>query len=200
MVVAAIVQQRGGVVSATGMRPRQRGQRGGGDQGPACTDYEIFPGGTFFSDYEDGGGIRGLRYRGTARGGQGSGCGAGDPPARPRGPPPTGQASRPSRNRRPPRSFQAAPSPAAGLLDEQTTPPGRQDSGCRDGDPAAQMRGPQPTGPGRRPSRDRASRSFHAAPLPAAGVLDMDGRPGEDRAAGTQGQGSCRPGVWQWYV
>ena len=77
---------------------------------------------------------------------------------------------------RPPLVPCGAASPAA-VLDGQTTR-GRQDSGCSDGDPAAQTHGPPPTWPASRPSRDSASRSFQAAPLPAAGVLDGRTAPG----------------------
>ena len=156
-------------MSATGMHPCRRGRAAGGvgaagdDQGPA-TARQQGPGRT---DADI-----------TAWGGQGSGgSAAGDPTARPRGPPPTGPASRPVGNRRAPRLFHAATSPAAGSLDEQTTR-GRQDSGCSDGDPAAQTRGPPPTWPASRPSRDSTSRSFQAVPLPAAGVLDGRTAPG----------------------
>ena len=75
-------------------------------------------------------------------------------------------------------------------------PPGRAGL-CRQGRraTAVRTRGPPPTLPANRPSRDSASRSFQAAPLPSAGVL-LDGRTtrggAEDPASRAFGIGTSR--------
>ena len=191
MSVAAIVQQRGGGVvrnrhasmptwTSGGGRWGGRGRPGTGNCPAAGTRA-------------DGRGHNGLgRTRQRRVRGRGSHRPAARASANRASEPPGG-------NRRAPRLFHAATLPAAGSLDEQTTR-GRQDSGCSDGDPAAQTRGPPPTWPASRPSRDSASRSFQAVPLPAAGVLDGRTAPGGqgrerrtgDLAARAFGNGTSR--------
>ena len=163
MSVAAIVQQRGGGVvrnrhasmptrTSGGGRWGGRGRPGTGNCPAAGTRA-------------DGRGHNGL---GRTRQRRVRGRGSHRPAARAS----ADRASEPPSREPPcPPLFHAATLPAAGVLDGQTTR-GKQDSRCREGDPTARTRGPPPTWPASRPSRDSASCSFQAAPLPEAGVLD----------------------------
>ena len=135
----------------------------------------------------------------TARGEQGSECAAGDPAARPRGPPPIGPESHTLRNRR------ATPACSMRRRIVGGSGPGWTD------DPGQTRQRVQRRG-SRRPeawaSADMASEppvKGQCLPLVPGGAVAGSRGPGWTDGPGRTGpraqdQGSRRPGVWQRYV